>query len=220
MASAIEDAGFEVRDMIEWVYGSGFPKSLNIGKAVDKLQGNERSVVGKDRSGSKRNCMAGDFTGGEYDLTKGTSEWEGWGTALKPAHEPICMARKPLDRWWKIKDDGKKIMGRVMTVAENVLKWGTGGINIDESRVESKPRLTGTLNKGEEIKAEPTSFKGSGTRKLQTGYDEKMAESNLGRFPANLIHDNSEEVRECFPETKSGAVKQFTNNGANQPINL
>ena len=96
MACAIEDAGFEVRDMIEWVYGSGFPKSLNIGKAVDKIQGNEREVVGKDRSGSERNCMAGDFAGGEYDLTKGTSEWEGWGTALKPAHEPICMARKPL----------------------------------------------------------------------------------------------------------------------------
>jgi site-specific DNA-methyltransferase (adenine-specific) len=117
------------------------------------------------------------------------------------------MARKPLDRWWKIKDDGKKIMGRVMTVAQNVLKWGTGGINIDESRVESKPRLTGTLDKGEEIKAEPTSFKGSGTRKLQTGYDEKMLESNLGRFPANLIHDNSEEVRECFPETGKGNGK-------------
>ena len=218
MACAIEDAGFEVRDMIEWVYGSGFPKSLNIGKAVDKLQGNEREITGKyvapdgkERGGVANNPMdianyqKGDRS--EHKITKGTSEWEGWGTALKPAHEPICMARKPLDRWWKIKDDGKKIMGRVMTVAENVLKWGTGGINIDESRVESKPRLTGTLNKGEEIKAEPTSFKGSGTRKLQTGYDEKMLESNLGRFPANLIHDNSEEVRECFPETKVGARK-------------
>ncbi len=208
MACAIEDAGFEVRDMIEWVYGSGFPKSHNIGKAIDKLQGNEREVVGKKRCG----IADGPFGSCEeerkhIDETKGTSEWEGWGTALKPAHEPICMARKPLDRWWKIKDDGKKIMGRVMTVAENVLKWGTGGINIDESRVESKPRLTGTLDKGEEIKAEPTSFKGSGTRKLQTGYDEKMLESNLGRFPANLIHDNSEEVRECFPNSGGGKAK-------------
>jgi site-specific DNA-methyltransferase (adenine-specific) len=147
MAVAIEDAGFEVRDMIEWVYGSGFPKSLNIGKAVDKLQGNEREVVGTDVSGSKRNCMAGDFVGGEYDLTKGNSPYEGWGTALKPSHEPICMARKPLAE---------------KNVANNVLKWGTGGINIDESRVEEG-----------------------------------------GRFPANLIHDNSDEVRECFPETKS-----------------
>ena len=127
MASAIEDAGFEVRDMIEWVYGSGFPKSLNIGKAVDKLQGNEREWVSKSpfqaseeaelRSAGK--CQSGRTT--HPDITKGTSEWEGWGTALKPAHEPICMARKPLSE---------------KTVAENCLKWGTGGINIDESRVD------------------------------------------------------------------------------------
>jgi DNA modification methylase len=99
MAVAIEDAGFEIRDMIEWVYGSGFPKSLNIGKAVDKLQGNEREE--KDVTfpdGSKPRKTAGHFTVGENiprntKYTKGTSEWEGWGTALKPAHEPICMAR-------------------------------------------------------------------------------------------------------------------------------
>ena len=189
MTCAIEDAGFEVRDMIEWVYGSGFPKSLNIGKAVDKLQGNERTPYERPdfvaRSNKKPQRESQVICGEKGKYTKGTSEWEGWGTALKPSHEPIVMARKPLAE---------------KTVAENCLKWGTGGINIDESRVESKPRLTGTLDKGEEIKAEPTSFKGSGTRKLQTGYDEKMLESNLGRFPANLIHDNSEEVRECFPD--------------------
>ena len=110
MASAIEDAGFEVRDMIEWVYGSGFPKSLNIGKAVDKLQGNERKIVGEKRTPDGKTWSErrpnGDITGyvgnGENKKentqgieTKGTSEWEGWGTALKPAHEPICMARKP-----------------------------------------------------------------------------------------------------------------------------
>ncbi|HQG79315.1 MAG TPA: hypothetical protein PK564_03160 [bacterium] len=109
---------------------------------------------------------------GKFIKPEIVNELEKFGTATKPAHEPICMARKPLSE---------------KSVAENCLKWGTGGINIDESRVESKPRLTGTLNKGDEIKAEPTSFKGSGTRKLQTGYDEKMAENNLGRFPANLI---------------------------------
>ena len=109
MASAIEDAGFEVRDMIEWVYGSGFPKSLNIGKAVDKLQGNDREVVGKTQSVQfqekgyeyKGDKKGSGFNNEKYwgfgnDVTKGTSEWEGWGTALKPAHEPICMARKPL----------------------------------------------------------------------------------------------------------------------------
>ena len=161
MAVAIEDAGFEVRDMIEWVYGSGFPKSLNIGKA-------------------------GDFTGGEYDLTKGTSEYEGWGTALKPAHEPICMARKPLAE---------------KTVAENCLKWGTGGINIDESRVEGIPPSVLQPPLGVK-KAEIYNF---ATGEARNG---EMSNSSKGRFPANLIHDNSEEVRECFPETKTGAVNK------------
>ena len=102
MAVAIEDAGFEIRDMIEWVYGSGFPKSLNIGKAVDKIQGNEREVTGT------RIKKAGDITSGNFKRgeaypdkeltdTKGTSEWEGYGTALKPAHESVCVAQKPLE---------------------------------------------------------------------------------------------------------------------------
>lgn len=129
MAVAIEDAGFEVRDMLEWIYASGFPKSLNVGKAVDKLQGNEREVIGKDKSGSKRNCMAGDFTGGEDDLTKGTSTYEGYGTALKPAHEPIIMARKPLSE---------------KTIVENVLKHGTGAIDIDGCRIPTNTYLTGS----------------------------------------------------------------------------
>ena len=118
MAVAIEDAGFEIRDMIEWVYGSGFPKSLNIGKAVDKLQGNDREVVGITPAG-KGIASGGSYVGqeyaGEHNITKGTSEWEGYGTALKPAHEPCVLAHKPLDG----------------TVANNVLKHGTGGINID-----------------------------------------------------------------------------------------
>jgi hypothetical protein len=109
MAVAIEDAGFEVRDMIEWVYGSGFPKSLNIGKAVDKLQGNKREVVGKTQSVQfqekgyeyKGNKKGSGFNNEKYwgfgnDVTKGTSEWEGWGTALKPSHESIMLAQKPL----------------------------------------------------------------------------------------------------------------------------
>jgi len=187
MACAIENAGFEVRDMIEWVYGSGFPKSLNIGKAVDKIQGNEREVSGKDKSGSKRNCMAGDYTGGEYDLTKGTSEWEGWGTALKPAHEPICMARKPLAE---------------KTVAENVLKYGTGGINIDESRVEI-PEGDNSGWSGSETWNEDSTFTEKG----------KCTSRNkpTGRFPANLITDGSEEVRECFPESNgSGKARKLS----------
>lgn len=138
MACAIEDAGFEVRDMIEWVYGSGFPKSLNIGKAVDKFQGNEREVsrVRTDGSGnatSENNMYDDDhkFVATKvFNETKGTSEWEGWGTALKPAHEPICMARKPLAE---------------KTVAENVLKYGTGGINIEESNKGERSKGCGEL---------------------------------------------------------------------------
>ena len=181
MASAIEDAGFEVRDMIEWVYGSGFPKSLNIGKAVDKLQGNEREEISH---GGKCGVFAHSGSGVEQNIddyeaiiTKGTSEWEGWGTALKPAHEPICMARKPLSE---------------KTVAENCLKWGTGGINIDESRVETN---------GEEVDIHHT--KGASMFKPGEYEEQDRFKQSIGRFPANLIHDNSEEVRECFPETGS-----------------
>ncbi len=198
MACAIEDAGFEIRDMIAWVYGSGFPKSLNIGKAVDKLQGNERKVVGKKLTGGiKRPAKAlkssdeydetrtNNYTSGQTIIedTKGTSEWEGWGTATKPAHEPICMARKPISE---------------KTVAENCLKWGTGGINIDESRVGTGneiPKGSGNGSK-KSIYSQVSNSKGNGGN-ITTN----------GRFPANLIHDNSEEVRECFPETKSGKLK-------------
>jgi hypothetical protein len=102
MAVRIEDAGFEIRDMIAWVYGSGFPKSLNIGKAVDKIQGNEREDLGehiqnKTNPDSKnRSWQSEEGVGNKWQLSKGTSEWEGWGTALKPALEPITVARKPL----------------------------------------------------------------------------------------------------------------------------
>ena len=97
MAVNIEDAGFEIRDQIMWVYGSGFPKSHNIGKSVDKLQGNERNseiVKGKIFTGSNNNI---DGKSGEYEVTKGSSPYEGWGTALKPAHEDIVLARKPIE---------------------------------------------------------------------------------------------------------------------------
>ena len=113
MAVAIEDAGFEIRDMIEWVYGSGFPKSLNIGKAVDKIEGNEREIIGRytdpqtgkeyHQTGNRKNFTSGNASETEnckderFIVTKGTSEWEGYGTALKPAHESVCVAQKPLE---------------------------------------------------------------------------------------------------------------------------
>ena len=131
MAVAIEDAGFEIRDQLIWMYGSGFPKSLSIGKAVDKIQGNERVEVEEEHWGRANRSYeteakvfsgnrADDIKDGKRTVSKGTSEWEGYGTALKPAHEPCVLARKPLSE---------------KTVAENCLKWGTGGINIDGCRV-------------------------------------------------------------------------------------
>ena len=188
MAVRIEDAGFEIRDQIMWVYGSGFPKSHNIGKAIDKIEGNEREVVGeqiipykdKDRSvlqpkdGWNDNSLKTRF-----DLTKGNSEWEGWGTALKPAHEPIVMARKPLSE---------------KSIAENVLKHGTGGINIDGSRI-------GT----DEITTNGYGDKGF---VAQEGYEPS---THQGRFPANIIFD--EEAGQLLDEqsgvSKSGTGKKY-----------
>ena len=187
MAVNIEDAGFEIRDMLGWLYGSGFPKSHNIGKAVDKLQGNEREHLGKKIK------KAGDITGGnfkkggnykdkEINITKGNSEWEGWGTALKPAHEPIVMARKPFNT----------------SVAKNVLTHGTGGINIDECRVGTDG---GTKKIDTENCRESLGKYGDG---LNGG---KVQSLNEGRFPANIIHDGSEEVLEIFPDSKAGKFK-------------
>ena len=175
MAVNIEDAGFEIRDMLGWLYGSGFPKSHNIGKAVDKLQGNEREVVGKKITGNARTDEG--WKGGQIkiDETKGNSQWEGWGTALKPAHEPIVMARKPLNT----------------SVAENVLTHGTGGINIDECRVGTDEKLSRPVN----------SASNNVYGKYNTFGNDVEPQ---GRFPANIIHDGSEEVLEVFPETKSG----------------
>ena len=192
MAVAIEDSGFEIRDMIEWVYGSGFPKSLNIGKAVDKRGGTTREVVGLNPNARDGGGNVQIVQKRKDDiLTKGTSEWEGWGTALKPAHEPICMARKPLAE---------------KTVAENVLKYGTGGINIDESRVGTEG---GTKHEEGEKEYENEIY-GKGLYK-----EFGKVIPNLGRFPANLIHDNSEEVLELFPNTHKAGNKKDMNKNLN-----
>jgi len=202
MAVNIEDAGFEIRDIVGWIYGSGFPKSLDVSKAIDKAAGVERMQVGEKKRGGGPTGFTSEkgwnpsAMGNEPKMTPvfapatdSAKQWSGYGTALKPAMELWTLARKPLSE---------------PTVAANVLKWGTGGINVDGCRVEGKPRLTGTRGDGEEIKAMPTSFKGSGTRDLQTGYDERMANNNLGRFPANFIHDGSQMVLGLFPNTGKG----------------
>ena len=209
MAVNIEDAGFEIRDMIAWVYGSGFPKSLNIGKAIDKIQGNEREVVERNIAYPDSDCWStpnknkgSESTiwqkgegeefgkGGVIKTTKGTSEWEGFGTALKPALEPITLARKPIEKG--------------LSIAENCLKWGVGGINIDGCRVEIDPIADAsqlrTMNRS--AKEEK-----NGWGMNQNAGDIPQVVSHTGRFPANLIHDGSDEVVGLFPQTKSGKLK-------------
>jgi len=185
-AIPIEDAGFEIRDQLMWLYGSGFPKSHNIGKAVDKLQGNEREVVGTEKIdvGMQSGSMhAGRKTKIETrNVTKGASEYEGWGTALKPAHEPIVMARKPFTG----------------SVANNVLEYGTGGINIDECRVGD-----------ETIINRPAGNKGGGNSynlSVKGMPQDASHTTSNGRFPANLMHDGSEVVGEIFPKNKKSGV--------------
>ncbi len=131
MVVNIEDAGFEVRDVITWMYGSGFPKSHNIGKAIDKIEANEREVIGENENHRKTSGLLelGFQDGKESSLTtKGNSKYEGWGTALKPAQEFFTLVRKPLSE---------------KTIAANVLKWGTGGINIDGCRVGNEETTQG-----------------------------------------------------------------------------
>jgi site-specific DNA-methyltransferase (adenine-specific) len=151
LAVAIEDAGFQIRDQIMWVYGSGFPKSLNVGKQ------------------------------------DGCQDWQGWGTALKPAHEPIVMARKPLDG----------------TVANNVLTHGVGGINIDGCRVGE-----GT---GETKTVQYPDIRGNNYNNASGTVEYTV--KNQGRFPANFIHDGSEEVLELFPDSKAGEPRNDRGTG-------
>jgi DNA modification methylase len=192
MAVRIEDAGFEIRDQIMWVYGSGFPKSLNLGKAVDKLQGNEREVVGT--KGLHKYTPKGmnhtvNYRSQDFDkaneLTKGTSDWEGWGTALKPAHEPIVMARKPLSE---------------KTVGNNVLEWGVGGINIDGCRVGTDETIT---NHSRSAESAISKGKYGDSSEQETHQTEGQL---LGRFPANIIFD--EEAGKILDE-QSGISRSF-----------
>ena len=252
MAIGLEDAGFEIRDSIMWIYGSGFPKSHNIGKAIDKRGGEsigwfgewlkkwrdenqipqsqvaelfpsktggltgcvsnwelgnnlptneqfnkicetfnlpfksleeaEREFIGTKTSGIGKAFTKDGWGSGhdEVEITKGQSDWEGWGTALKPAHEPICMARKPLSE---------------KSIAENVLKWGTGGINIDGCRInvsdDEKIKTEGHIRKGNVIGDERTSI---GAGQFGDGAFVVGTDLTNGRFPANIMFDDDTDV--------------------------
>lgn len=176
---AIRLAGFEIRDQIMWVYGSGFPKSLDVSKAIDKAAGVEREILGRTKgAGSKDPDSFGNGHNSEYNLTipatDEAKQWEGWGTALKPAHEPICVARKPL----------------VGTVAANVLAHGAGGMNIDGCRVKD----------GSETGAKkPEYHANNGNEVYGAGMGGGEWENTNGRWPANFVHDGlSEEWSRYF----------------------
>jgi site-specific DNA-methyltransferase (adenine-specific) len=186
MAVAIEDAGFEIRDQMMWLYGSGFPKSLNIGKAIDKRLGNEREVVGVNEDFAKRankkphsnNATKDGFVNpqevGQITIPSSpeAEQYEGWGTALKPAHEPIVMARKPLEG----------------TNIDNVLKHGTGGLNIDGCRIETNPEVDDmhrVVDRKPRNDDKVWTNKNSGFKNENNIYTGVREE---GRYPANVMH--------------------------------
>jgi site-specific DNA-methyltransferase (adenine-specific) len=182
MAVRIEDAGFEIRDMIAWVYGSGFPKSLNVSIAIDKAAGamgarGKAFIVAGD-GGQQANLVNPNGAPAHEPATDLARQWQGWGTALKPALEPITVARKPL---------GEK------TVAANVLAHGTGGINVDACRV------------GTEVLSYVAGETGGEGGKYGTRKRADVPTTVTGRWPANLIHDGSDEVVGLFPDQTSGA---------------
>ena len=231
MAVAIEDAGFEIRDQVMWLYGSGFPKSMNVGKIIDKklrgvgigksdpkspLHGTKRQKI--DGSNAKHDMSPLYKTQNveyeyEHDISK---QWDGWGTALKPAHEPLVLARKPLSE---------------KSIADNVLKWGTGGINIDECRVEGNDAKYPDTNPDFRDQGRQ-SKENMGIDKLSFGQTENVKRKKVvrksrdengvwtnnnsgmkaegseyadadprGRFPSNVMHDGSDVVKDIFPKT-------------------
>ena len=206
MACAIEDAGFEVRDQLMFVYGSGFPKSLDVSKAIDKAAGAEREVVGGRRAhnfaGAPGSMMTGHATEAgqtEIDITapatQEAQQWDGWGTALKPAHEPIVLARKPFNG----------------TVVQNVLKWFTGALNIAGCRIEH--------DEPEKRTNRTASYDGPSWGKGKKPLEDSIATANpAGRFPSNLILDQDAGVLldEQSGELISGAMLkpyEYTNTG-------
>jgi DNA modification methylase len=218
LVCGLEDAGFEIRDTIAWVYGSGFPKSQNIAKTIDKMERGHPQGAPDPQSKhhgkwKHTNTQAGAGFSRWIDKAKGyeyskvnkdqqqiysnmANAYTGWGTALKPAMELIVIARKPMAE---------------KTIVSNVLKYGTGAINIDTCRVNYNNDLSNPatnplyrLNNGYKI---PTaSDKGSHSWSMKPKGNPNATANNLGRWPANIIHDGSNEVIELFPVVKSGAA--------------
>ena len=209
MAVNIEDAGFEIRDMIAWVYGSGFPKSHNVSCSIDKMAGHGNRGRAIPTASSyqasdveQENKLTSNPVGPYEPKTDDAKKWAGYGSALKPSIEPITVARKPLDG----------------TIAENVLKWGTGAMNIDGCRVPMDQDDFDKLSKGvDAIRERGGSMENSW--KNSSDLSGANPASPLGRWPANFIHDGSQEVLDLFPDVKGGSwvntdgARHFNNNG-------
>lgn len=198
IACAIEDAGFEIRDTIMYLYGTGFPKSMNIGLAIDKKNGVDSEVVGSGKSGStakaynlseqQREAGTG-ILAGEYEIKKAQNEWNGWGTALKPAYEPIIVARKPCEG----------------TCVDNVMKYGVGGINVDECRIGNEERTyKGAGASPQKIDNHEKGDTGIG---MLDGSGKGLEFTVNGRFPANVIltYDDTDFDEVCGGMPSGGA---------------
>ena len=200
MVCAIEDAGFEIRDQLQWIFGSGFPKSLDISKAIDRAAGVEREIVGENLYNARRTNGASKHRATDVARTIGPTmntapataaakQWQGFGTALKPANEPIVLARKPLSE---------------KTVAANVLKWGVGGINVDGCRIPAGSDHATNCNRTD-VSGWWASSKGA------------FVEANpQGRFPSNLLLD--ETAAEILDE-QSGISSEKPRMTTSQPNN-
>jgi DNA modification methylase len=205
MICAIEDAGFEIRDCLMWIYGTGFPKSHNVSKGIDKLFGVKQKVIGskiglpgyslKENDTDKHNRHSySKFTNADKEceisiaVSPEAKQYQGYGTALKPSFEPICLARKPLTE---------------KTITRNVLKWGTGALNIDATRIESGTDHFRTTVKGRRGgMTEADERKGKALGMFEPGKLFEPTNSILGRWPANICHDGSDEVVKLFPDSK------------------
>lgn len=186
IAVAIEDRGFEIRDVIMWLYGSGFPKSLNIGLAIDKKNGVDSRTGNIVKGVGSNNTNSLHEYGTEYEERSAQNEWSGWGTALKPSYEPIIVARKPVEG----------------SVVDNVLKYGVGGINIDGCRVGYE----GGVKKTDIV---PNSqSKNSGF-----GCNGNLEDLGKGRFPSNTIltYDETDEQEVCenMPIEETGSASRY-----------
>ena len=198
LAMAVELGGFEVRDMALWLYGSGFPKSTNVSVAIDKAAGAARQVVGTTArrvgpAGSRKvDGLAGSSTFRESPDNPGNlltapatpeaAAWDGWGTALKPACEPWVLARKPFKG----------------TIAATILRHGTGGLNVAACRIDSPDADLSAVQR----QAEPSAFQARGGN-VQPTYNP------AGRFPANVLHDGSDDVVDAFPIAAGESAARF-----------